>query len=310
TTLKNRNSELKAEVQKHHQLEVEATKQFNELESQISDWEKKFNELSDKHEQLIATTGTLESLQTRVRDEQTIVNQLHIDKTEIQSFLATSQKEHNTVTCEVDSGRQELKTYQAQIRSAVSKLEDLEEAAQTEKKKALKSQEDLEDANRRIESLRKLEMDLDRSVERRQNAKMSRRGIYSKSDAPEQLALKTEEQICRQLVSRVDLLDDLYRQFRRKPFYRHATEQLGILKNSFIDLLAEHSVDKFDLEPGTELSIDHRKQIQLIQQQKNAAVAKKSGGARSRVVETVRSGYIYRRNGKDVIIRKAEVVVG
>ena len=118
-----------------------------------------------------------------------------------------------------------------------------------------------------------------------------------------------------QSLKKLDLIDDLSRRYDNRWRYPKVCDQLSILKNSFLDFLHDHSVREFRLDPGTVLSVEERKRIKLVPPdqangKKGLPSAPGQNGNSSRVVETVRPGYIYKNGSVDIIIRKAEVIVG
>ncbi|MDF1815424.1 MAG: hypothetical protein P1V20_24700, partial [Verrucomicrobiales bacterium] len=169
---------------------------------------------------------------------------------------------------------------------------------------------------KKVSYLRNLENELEKSVLRAQRSALSRKGIY-REDEEELTTIwpETEQLICRELIDRLEMLEDLLKRYQQSWFFPKVADQLNLLRDSFMTLLKNHSVDQFDLEPGTELSVDSRKKIQLISvddledpKLKRLSSVKKEG-SRTKVIQTLRPGYIYSKGGQDVIIRKAEVVV-
>ncbi|MCB1204461.1 MAG: FHA domain-containing protein [Verrucomicrobiae bacterium] len=165
-------------------------------------------------------------------------------------------------------------------------------------------------AERRIQSLRKLETEMEQAVERRRQLhQLSRSEVFS--GQPDDTSVSSEfsqEEFYRKLIAKLDLIDDLAKRYDNKWLYPKVSEQLGILKRSFLELLEDHSVQPFNLEPGTVISITERRRIKLVPLQ-NGAPKQVNGSQSSLVVETVRPGYVYKNGAQDVIIRKAEVVV-
>ncbi len=106
------------------------------------------------------------------------------------------------------------------------------------------------------------------------------------------------------------MIDDFAKRYDSKWLYPKFSEQPGILKRGFVDLLRDHSVRPLELEPGTVVSIPERKRIKLVPLQNGVAKKANGNGSQSSlVVETVRPGYVDRNGSRDVIIRKAEGVV-
>ncbi len=170
-------------------------------------------------------------------------------------------------------------------------------------------------AERRVDHLKMLETELEKSVLRAQRSALSRRGIYNEGD--EDLSAPSfsedEHHFCSELIERVELIEDLIQQYEHRWFMPSVAEQLKILQDSFISMLRNHSIDLFEYNPGTELSADTRRRIQLITAEEygDTKLKRPKGieGDRSVVLQTVRPGFIYRRNGHKMILRKAEVVV-
>ena len=201
----------------------------------------------------------------------------------------------------------------AQVALFQKKQEEIEKSAH----KLEELLQKLNDSEKRVNDLRKLEAELEKSVLRAQRSALSRKGIYSEEgESSTVMWPETEELICRELIERVELLEDLLRQYESRWFFPKVAEQLNLLRDSFMVLLKDHSVDQFDLEPGTELSVKSRGRIHLISlnevgdpRLKRKSIQNLENSSRTTVLQTIRPGYVYRNAGQDVIIRKAEVVV-
>ena len=202
-------------------------------------------------------------------------------------------------------------------RGELAELQKNEAARQANARRLETILQKLNESERRVRDLKKLESDLERSIENIQKKALSRRGIYRDNGSVAAVMWpETEELICRELIERVELLDDMLRQYKGKWFFPKIAEQLNLLRDSFITMLKNHSVDQFDLAPGSELTVDARSRIHLITEEelsnsrrKRKFPAKVNGKRNTIVVETLRPGYVYRKGAEDVVIRKAEVVV-
>lgn len=229
-------------------------------------------------------------------------DQLKIEKEKI---LA----DRNEMKSGLGVARSELNMVQKRCRETLSQEERLTQSIQA--------------AEKRVEALKHLEGQLENAVERkRQENGLSRKDVFSENHRNQVVGPVNgnEEILCRKLINKLDLIDDLSAKFDKKWRYPKVAEQLQILKGSFLELLKEFSVNQFNLEPGTVLSLEERKRIKLVPTHevnprkayylngKNGTGT--GGGGKSQVVETLRPGYIYRNGTKDVIIRKAEVIVG
>lgn len=107
------------------------------------------------------------------------------------------------------------------------------------------------------------------------------------------------EEVCQGIIKRLDLLDDL---LERHEGMEIATD-LEALKLSFHDLLRQHQVEPYSFDPETEINVDMRKRIEVIETVKSD----KANGA-YKIVQTLHDGYVRRhQNGNPEIIRKAHV---
>jgi hypothetical protein len=98
------------------------------------------------------------------------------------------------------------------------------------------------------------------------------------------------------LIKRLDLIDSL----RQRYAGADVAEQLYTLRASIEDVLLQHGVVEFDVEPGTVIDVELRRRI--------AVVDTVPGTDRARVVETFRSGFLrVMDDGQERILRKLEV---
>ena len=120
--------------------------------------------------------------------------------------------------------------------------------------------------------------------------------------------LATVQVMSRQLIRRIDLLEDMIRYYRGK-FAADTVSQLETLRDSFLDLLNENKVTVYSFPPGTEINIDHRRKIKIVESRNgNNGTNGSNGGAR--ILETVRPGYLCGGSADEgeIILRKAEVI--
>jgi len=101
------------------------------------------------------------------------------------------------------------------------------------------------------------------------------------------------------LIKRLDLIDAL-----RQKFWGAkddgAAEQLYTLRASFEDILHQHGVVEFDVDLGTEVDVELRKRI--------AVVESEPGPNRAKVTEIFRSGFLRAcEDGREIVLRKIEV---
>lgn len=104
------------------------------------------------------------------------------------------------------------------------------------------------------------------------------------------------------LVKSIDLLEVVLRSGERQS-RENLLGQLGLLKGDFQGLLGGCSYLAFSYEAGTLVDGEVRARIQI--------VAGRSGDGPTRILKTVRCGYLYKPGGGEdpVVIRKAEVEI-
>ncbi|MEM6277861.1 MAG: FHA domain-containing protein [Verrucomicrobiota bacterium] len=118
-----------------------------------------------------------------------------------------------------------------------------------------------------------------------------------------------EVEFYRQLVGKLDLVDELIKLHERKRRFAKIVEQLILLKDSFLELLENQSVDLLDLAPGTPLCMNQTVRLELVPLA-DGSEPKIDPFGNTEVVETVCPGYIFHDGSRDLVIRKARVKVG
>ncbi|MGB3118680.1 MAG: FHA domain-containing protein [Verrucomicrobiales bacterium] len=120
--------------------------------------------------------------------------------------------------------------------------------------------------------------------------------------------LATVEVMSRQIIKRIDLLDDLIILYRKDEKTQAIGDQLIALKQGFLDMLDDHFVKPYSLDPGTPLNVNERRRITIVESRAGDKNENQKG--LTRVFKTVRPGYIC--GGVDApteqILRKAEVI--
>ena len=118
----------------------------------------------------------------------------------------------------------------------------------------------------------------------------------------------TEEEFYLQLVEKLDLVDAFIKCYETKGRYREIVKQLALLTGAYLELLEDHSVSQIHLPPGTPLALNQGNRLELVPHEDGTLPEIKPFG-KSEVVETVCPGYIFHDGSRDVVIRKARVVV-
>ncbi len=114
------------------------------------------------------------------------------------------------------------------------------------------------------------------------------------------------EELCRGLIQRIDLIDDLLERYRDVKKDPEVVSDLDVLKQSFQDMLAQYEVKTFSFAPDTEIDREMRRKIQIIDTLREGKAGKKPGS--NHIVATLHDGYLRQPEGaKPVILRKAHV---
>jgi hypothetical protein len=120
------------------------------------------------------------------------------------------------------------------------------------------------------------------------------------SDAPETVAVVD---VCRELIKRLDLIDELLIRYKEVKKGEDVYADLEALKQSVQDMLGNYQVEPYSFDPETEINLDMRKKIQVVETLKTEGKEDKN-----RIVETLHEGYVRRLEGSQpVILRKAHV---
>ena len=75
--------------------------------------------------------------------------------------------------------------------------------------------------------------------------------------------------LTQQLIKRIDLIDDMIASYRHQDA-GDVVEQLDLLRETFLDMLREHSVEPYTFEPGTQLSLARRRRIKIVESRTEA----------------------------------------
>lgn len=177
------------------------------------------------------------------------------------------------------------------------------ERAQEEEDRAAaleKARRDLDEAKLRAgEELKQTEIELTTKLKERvgeleEKHEILRRSLHAGMDE------RTVILFANDLIKRIDLIDILIQRVTGPGINGGMDQQLRTLRASFEDILEQHGIAEFKVAPGTEVDVDLRQRI--------AIVESVSGPARPRVVESYRPGFRYSgEDGREVVLRKVEV---
>jgi chromosome segregation ATPase len=314
--VESRYAEAQEQIQK---LREEAEALQERYQSEIREWETRYDQLREEKLTLATEDANLKRLRSEIESARREKQDVESELARLSEGMKTYRTQHDSIKEQKDNLVRDREELKAGLNVARSELDSIQRRCSDSRAQESKLAETIESAERRIHSLKKLEAEMEQAFERkRQKGILSRSDVFSEATS-ELISANSEfskEDFYRKLISKLDLIDDLSKRYDNRWRYPKVADQLSILKGSFIDFLHDHSVREFKLEPGTVVSIEERKRIKLVPPgnangarlpAQNGKANGKSGG--SRVVETVRPGYVYQNGSKDVIIRKAEVIV-
>lgn len=192
---------------------------------------------------------------------------------------------------------------------------ELEEQVTSLEKEIGELDTEAEEKRREVASLtddvRGLREEVDVEVRRAQG--LSRRGVQI--EIPERfeamvIAKDRERQILLSLVNQLEFLERLTEGYRRSRKLREVVYELEELAKRLIGILEENGVEEFTVEPGSELTLKQRKEVQIL--------GKKGWGTRDYgeqpfqpgiVKKVIRTGYRAGQGEGSVLLRKVEVLI-
>lgn len=251
----------------------------------LSDWEwwlesaaEVPSEASENDDEIDGILSTLESARVKI--------QSHLDQLEPvwKRFGAGAQRELEEV-CE-------------NLRREQSELSD----------SVISRQKELAEMNSGLDDLRR---EMDKEVRRAQG--LSRRGV--EVEIPERfesmvIAKDSEEEIFRSLIQRIEFFDRLLEGYKRNKKLKEVVYELDEFRLRLVAILEANGVHPFEVSPGTDLTLKHRKQVKIL--------ARKGWGTRDfaevqfkpgKVDSVVRCGYQIGSGETATILRKVEVLI-
>lgn len=293
-----------------HELECERSRHS----ASIREWEDRYEVLRGEKLTLASEDADLRKIREEILASRETKRALEGEIAKLGGEVKTTEGRQAELRLQREHLLAEREELKAALNAARLELGSLQKRCAESKGEEAKQVETIAAAERRIQSLRRLEAEIELAVERRrQQALLTRGEVFSSGSDPVTARPEfSQEDFYRKLIAKLDLIDDLAKRYENKWLYPKVAEQLGILKRGFIEFLHDHSVKPFDLEPGTVLSLAERRRIKLVPLPEGAARKTNGNGANangSRVVETIRPGYVFQNGSQDVIIRKAEVLV-
>ncbi len=197
-----------------------------------------------------------------------------------------------------------LKVLHESVAKEQQRLEQIRrERGQEEENQSLaleKAARDLEEARHRVsEEAKQTEIELTMKLKGRLRDLEEKHEVLSRS-LHASIDEKTVILFANDLIKRIDLIDILIQRVTGPGVNGGMDQQLRTLRASFEDILEQHGIVEFKVAPGTEVDVDLRQRI--------AIVESVPGPARPKVVESYRPGFKYSvEGGREVVLRKIEV---
>ena len=298
--------------------EAQATKRVDELARRVESLQKEdetlSSTLSQKKEQIQAGESSLEGLQKKLAATETRYAEFMTLGGQAQTLseaLAKLEIRHRDTTKAVSEVAEQELTHQVKLTGLhesikkeserLDQVRTLREREEAERHQALeKAQRDFDAAREKLTAdFAKDEAALTNRVKGRVEELEEKHDYLRKS-----LTGKTDEDtvvmFAHDLIKRIDLIDILIQKYSGPNGVGGVDQQLSTLRSSFEDILAQHGIHEFSVAPGTEVDVELRQRIAIVENE--------PGKAKPRVTASFRPGFIYgTEDGREVILRKVEV---
>lgn len=248
--------------------------------------------LRDAAERELALQVKINALQESLNRESARTEQIKKDRASLEAELSTF----------TDQSQKQAATLQAQEAEQRKRLADIEEQVHERAATAERLKSELSELNDRRAEFAQAEAQLHhwKEIEARLRGQLLE--LEEKHEVLRR-GLPTEEStvvmFANDIIKRIDLIDALSSRYAGHNG-GDVVAQLRTLRHSFEDILLQHGISEFDIGAGTEVDVELRKRITVVESV--------PGKNKPRVVETCRSGFIYsREEGHEFILRKVEV---
>lgn len=248
--------------------------------------------LRDAAERELALQVKINALQESVNRETSRVEQIKKERVSLEAALAEtshkSEKQQAILKAQESEQRKRLADSEQQLHEQIAHSERLKaELADLNDRRAEFTQ-----AEAQLRHWQEIEARLrGQLLELEEKHDIMRRGLSTEDS--------TVIMFANDLIKRIDLIDALASRYAGHNG-GDVVSQIRTLRHSFEDILLQHGISEFDIATGTEVDVELRKRITVVESV--------PGKNKPRVVETCRSGFIYsREEGHEVILRKVEV---
>lgn len=248
--------------------------------------------LRDAAERELSLQVKINSLQESFNRETLRMDQIKSDRTAMETELGTfkleTEKQTATLQAQEIEKRKTLADLEVQLRDHSVSLDRLKAEIETLNGRRA----EFAQAEAQLKHWQEIEARLrGQLLELEEKHEVLRRGLTTEES--------TVVIFANDIIKRIDLIDALGSRYASHNGGDVAA-QLRTLRHSFEDILLQHGISEFDIPSGTEVDVELRKRITIVESI--------PGKNKPQVVETCRSGFIYsREEGHELILRKVEV---
>ncbi|MEI6535852.1 MAG: nucleotide exchange factor GrpE, partial [Verrucomicrobiaceae bacterium] len=255
----------------------------HDLEKKLSDKELAYSQLMHSGDKLVSMSEALSHMESREQEVSRHLHEAAEQELSTQVKLSGLNEEITREQQRLELLRRERESEEDEHRRTLEKLaQEIDEA-----------RDRLADRMKREESAQTLRL-------KERINEMEEKHETLRSNLSASLDEKTVIVFAGDLIKRIDLVDILIQRFSGSGANASLEQQLRTLRASLEDILAQHNIHEFTVTPGTEVDVDLRLRITIVEST--------AGSGRPKVVESYRPGFIYAgENGREVILRKVEV---
>ncbi|MDB4673220.1 FHA domain-containing protein [Verrucomicrobiales bacterium] len=301
---------LKANCEKQKTAHETAETKFAELQAIISDAEASSADakqiqadLTALHVQKTGLEKEVNSLKESagtLKEEAKKADSLRSEVSALESTLADlapKESELAEITAKLAITERGFTSVVSQNAEAEKTLSETKEALDAAQKELSSAKADAKAAEESKDEMEKSAVSLKERVAELEDQKET-------LEAAQDLEWGTVHILAKNLIRRIDLLDDLLAAVRADAKDKDFVDQLVALREALLDILREHSVEAFHFPQGTPIDLKTRKRILILGGAEDSPSGKE-------IASTVRPGYFCSNGdiGSETLLRKAEVKI-
>lgn len=304
-----------------HEAQIQAAKaSFTDLQDKIRAEEMRLGEFIQSGGQILSLGDALNGLRSCQKEIEKSLREASENELALQVKISALRELLNRESARVEQVKKERQSQETDLQKFTERVEkqtadlqaqeenhhrrltDLETQLRTEAEAVEKLKNELKSLSVRVAEFSQTEAQLQQWVEIEARMRGQLLELEEKHDLLRQ-GLPVEESMvvmfANDIIKRLDLVDALSSRYAERE-KEEVVDQLRTLRQSFEDILMQHGISEFDVDPGTELDLELRQRITVVDSI--------PGKNKPCVVESCRSGFIYsREEGHELILRKVEV---